>query len=333
MSSKAKKLISIVVPVFNEQHNIGPFYDAVSEVLANLADRYRFEIIFTDNHSTDETFTKLDALAARDERVRVARFSKNFGYQNSILTGYRMARGNAAIQLDCDLQDPPALMGEFLDKWEAGYRVVYGVRRNRTGGAASKFARKTFYRLVNYLAEDELPLDAGDFRLVDAMVLDALRKSNDRNPYLRGMIASYGFSQTGIVYDRETRHSGETKFSFADLIHLSLDGIVSQSMAPLRVATYVGLTVVLLIFLGLLVVLIGHFIFGHTWPPGYASTIVLVMLGISLNALFLGIIGEYLARIYRQTREVPWTIVERTIPAGDALDSGPGSATRRQDID
>jgi len=155
VSSKTKKLISIVVPVFNEQHNIGPFYDAVSEVLANLADRYRFEIIFTDNHSTDETFTKLDALAARDERVRVARFSKNFGYQNSILTGYRMARGNAAIQLDCDLQDPPALMGEFLDKWEAGYRVVYGVRRNRTGGAAGKFARKTFYRLVNYLRSEE----------------------------------------------------------------------------------------------------------------------------------------------------------------------------------
>ena len=309
-----KKLISFIVPVFNEQENIELFLSALDAETKKLADRYDFEILFTDNHSTDDTFRMLSARAVKDKRIRVIRFSRNFGYQRSILTAYANARGAAAIQLDCDLQDPPALIGEFLRLWEEGHAVVYGIRRTRKEGWLLQFARRIFYRLVDALADIDLPHHAGDFRLVDRRILDLLSASLDRNPYLRGMIARYGFKQVGVPYDRERRKRGVSKFSPGEYFSIAFDGIVSQSVVPLRLATYTGLIVALATFVAILVYSLGHAMFGATWPPGFATQTVLILFGISINALFLGIIGEYVARIYQQSVKGPVTIVEQVAP-------------------
>ena len=320
--TERKRLISICVPVFNEESNIEPLYSALLPIMDQLSERYEFELLFTDNHSTDRTFEALEQLAQRDVRVRAIRFSRNFGFQRSIATSYANARGDAAIQIDCDLQDPPALILDFVRKWEEGYKVVYGVRNLRKEGWGMNIVRKTFYRIIDWLSEDELPLDAGDFRLVDRCILDELQKFEDNQPYLRGAIAALGFDQIGIPYNRAERQRGKSKFSFGELIGLALDGILNHSVVPLRIATYLGLTISMITFLGLVGYAIGRLFLEKDWPPGFATTIVLILGSLSLNALFLGIIGEYLGRIYRQVKRRPLTIVERELnPVGTRPDS------------
>ena len=239
----SKPLISLVVPVYNEEDNIQEFYADVRRVIDPLAERYSFEFIFTDNHSTDRTPDLLHDLACSDPRVRAYRFSRNFGYQRSILTAYLKCRGDAAIQLDCDLQDPTDLVVEFLKFWSEGYDVVYGTRKTRMESWKWSIARKVFYWLVDFLSEDRIPLDAGDFRLISRRVIEELRRIDDTQPYLRGTIATLGFKQLGIDYDRGERKHGTTKFSLYDNVKLALDGIVNQSVVPLRVATYIGIGV------------------------------------------------------------------------------------------
>jgi polyisoprenyl-phosphate glycosyltransferase len=319
MAATRKKCISIVVPVFNEEDNVRPLYTAVTEVMSSLSDDYDYELIFTDNHSTDSTYDKLAQMALADKRVRVFRFSRNFGYQRSIITGYLKARGDAAIQLDCDLQDPPHMIPEFVRLWNQGYQVVYGVRRVRKENMWITLLRKIFYRIINILSEDHLPLDAGDFRLIDRCVLNELNNIHDSQPYLRGTIAAMGFSQIGIPYDRAKRVLGESKFSFGDLFGLAIDGILNHSIVPLRIAAYTGLVVSTLTFLAMVIYFIGKFLLGQNWPAGFATTTVLLLLSISLNALFLGIIGEYLGRIYKQVKKRPLTLIESQIIDGEIM--------------
>ena len=311
--TKNKKLISLIIPVFNEEDNIFPLYEAVLPVINDCEDKYNFELVFTDNHSADSTFSKLSELREIDNRVRVFRFSRNFGYQKSILTGYLKARGDALIQLDCDLQDPPDLIPEFLKHWEDGCAVVYGVRRSRTEGAIISFARKIFYRLTDYLSEDELPVDVGDFRLIDKKVVTVLRQVDDAQPYLRGTIAAMGFKQHGIQYDRRGRERGQTNFRFKDLVGLALDGILNHSIVPLRLATFFSIGVTVLTLLAILGYVGGKLLLGFNWPAGFTTLTVIVLAGISVNALFLGIIGEYLGRIYQQVKKHPLVIIEATL--------------------
>jgi glycosyltransferase involved in cell wall biosynthesis len=311
---KPSPLISLVVPAFNEEMNIGPFYGAVCKVTDSLSGRYRFEFVFTDNHSTDRTPEILRELAKTDSRVRAYRFSKNFGYQASIMSGYLMTEGDAAIQLDCDLQDPPELIPVFLKNWEEGHDVVYGIRQERQEGFWITSVRRTFYRLIGALSEDRLPNDAGDFRLVSRRIIEELKRIEDAQPYIRGTIATLGFSQIGIPYTRNRRERGESKFSFLDLLVLALDGILNHSIIPLRIATFVGLTVFCVTLLLMLVYVIGRLFFGQSWPAGFTTLVLLVLAGISLNAMFFGISGEYLGRIYKQVKRRPLTIVEERIP-------------------
>lgn len=312
MAKPKKPLISIVVPVFNEVDNVAIFHQRVSQVAATLT-AYEFEFVFTDNHSTDGTYAALTEIAAKDPRVRVFSFSRNFGFQRSIWTGYTKARGAAAIQLDVDLQDPPELIAEFIAHWESGYKVVYGIRRSRKEGRLITSARKVFYRVVNMLSEDPIPVDAGDFRLVDRMVLDELIAMPDSQPYLRGAIAALGFDQIGIPYDREARERGESKFSLKDLIALSFDAILNHSIIPLRIASYVGMFVASATLIGTIGMFIARWFFGADWPAGFATTTILILFSISLNALFLGIIGEYLGRIYKQVKPSSITVIEKSI--------------------
>jgi dolichol-phosphate mannosyltransferase len=310
---ETKPLISIVVPVYNEEPNILPFHERVVPVLASLAGRFRFEFVFTDNHSTDRTFALLTQLAAQDARVRVFRFSRNFGFQRSILTGYTRCRGDAAIQLDVDLQDPPELIEEFLARWQAGADVVYGIRKQRQEGWAITRARALFYRLVDMLSEEKLPVDAGDFRLISRRVIDLLCAYRDANPYLRGTIATLGFEQVGIEYARAARQRGESKFPFSKLMSLALDGILNHSTVPLRFATYFGLVASLVTILMMAGYAFIRLVLRAEWPAGFTTLAALILLSISINAMLLGIIGEYLGRMYRQVREGPLSIVEAAI--------------------
>jgi dolichol-phosphate mannosyltransferase len=309
-----KKMLSIVIPVFDEDQNIDPMFDALDPILTGLSSRYEFELLFTDNHSTDATFALLQRRAVSDPRIRVLRFSRNFGYQRSIYTGFLNARGAAAIQFDVDLQDPPELIVDFVRQWEQGAEVVYGIRQQRDESRLLEATRRLFYHLINWLADNELPVNAGDFRLIDRRILDLLAQTQHKQPYLRGIIANFGFRQVGIPYKRAARARGYSKFRFGQYIQLAVDGIASQSVVPLRFATYTGLLISLVTLLGIFGYTIGHFVFGAEWPPGFATTTILILVGISLNAMFLGIIGEYLARIYRQSMPGPLTIIEASIP-------------------
>lgn len=308
-----KKLVSIIVPTFQEEENVQALYDALKPVFEACKDRYSFELVFTDNHSQDETWARIIQLSEKDDRVRAFRFSRNFGYQRSILTGYIKARGDAVIQLDCDLQDPPELIIQFLELWEEGHQVVYGVRVSRNESFWLNAFRKLFYRLANLLSEDELPVDAGDFRLVDRKVVAVLKNMEDAQPYLRGAIAAMGFNQVGVPYERASRVRGKSNFTLPHLFGLALDGILNHSVVPLRIATYTGILVSVGTLLALGLYVFAKVVFGAQWPPGFATTTTLILFSLSLNALFLGIIGEYLGRIYRQVKRQPLTVIENSI--------------------
>jgi dolichol-phosphate mannosyltransferase len=255
----------------------------------------------------------LQEVAASDPRVRVFRLSRNFGFQRSILTGYMQCRGDAAIQLDVDLQDPPELIPVFLERWQSGADVVYGVRIERTEGRVITFARGLFYRLIDLLSEDKLQVDAGDFRLISRRIIDLVCAYRDANPYLRGTIATLGFEQVGVAYARNARKFGESKFPFSKLLSLALDGILNHSTVPLRFATYFGLGASLLTVILMLCYAFVRIVLRAEWPAGFTTLAALILLSISINAMLLGIIGEYLGRMYRQIHVAPVSIIESVI--------------------
>jgi dolichol-phosphate mannosyltransferase len=309
----SRPLISVIVPVFNEAQNIVRAYEAIDALFRELAGRYRLELIFSDNHSIDGTFDELVRLAAGDPRVKVLRLARNFGFQKSVLTGYRLASGNAAVQIDCDLQDPPQLIASFLELWEQGHDVVVGIRRNRREPTAIRWGRLIFYRFLTRISDDNLLPDAGDFRLVDRSILNQLKRIHDARPYLRGLISSLAARQTGIVYDRSERQFGRSKFPLRRLVGFAADGIISHSLLPLRLAVWAGFIVCSVTAVGVLYFSLAWLIGGRTWPGGFATTTILLLVAIGLNSIFLGIVGEYVGRIYNEVRVRPVTIVEKAI--------------------
>jgi len=323
-SVRERKLISVIVPVLNEQNNIARAYAEVCRVFEEIG-RYDLEIIFTDNHSADRTPEILADIARVDPRVKVVRFARNFGFQNSVLTGYRLARGDAAFQLDCDLQDPPSSFPDFLALWEKGHDVVVGVRRHRHESRLMQLARKSYYRLVQKFSDDNLVADGGDFRLVDRSILDQLRSIHEAHPYTRGLISSLAKRQIGTPIDRDRRLFDRSKFPLRRLFSLAMDGVLAHSVLPLRLATYFGFIMAGGLFLLACGYTIGRLLAGSDWPSGFATLAVLIAMGASLNAIFLGIIGEYVGRIYSQVRQRPNTVIEYTIN----LDEPPATLQQR----
>ncbi|RFC65680.1 glycosyltransferase [Mesorhizobium denitrificans] len=320
----ARALISIIVPVYNEESNVDRTYAELKRVTDALA-AYRFEFIFTDNNSTDQTFSKLVTIAANDPAVRIARFSRNFGFQRSVLTGYLLCEGEAAIQIDADLQDPPSMFEAFLEKWREGADVVVGVRRHREEHRLMQEGRRAYYRLLRWLDGPHLIADAGDFRLIDRSVIERLRKINEPHMYLRGLISSLSRKQVGVPVDRAARLHGESKFKFRGLLRLAAGGIIAHSSVPLRVAFYIG------IFIAALSVLLSFFYIGlrifapNSSPPGFTTTQLLILFGIGLNSMFLGILGVYVGMIYDHVRERPLTIISDLVNFAES----PASAEAR----
>lgn len=327
----ARDLITISVPVLNEEENIGRLLERL-RALAEKESKYRFEFLFTDNASADRTFEILAEHARQDARIRVLRFSRNFGFQRSILVNYLNAHGVAAVQIDADLQDPPELVSDFLRAWESGYKVVYGIRKRRPENFIKHGLRKGYYRLVTFLSETELPVDAGDFRLIDRIIIDELRKLSEQTPYLRGFIAAMGYPQTGIPYDRAARTSGLSKFKFLQLVELGLDGITSQSTRPLRLITLFGVLTSIFAFLLSMYYLYYFVTAPESLPAGFTTLIIVALSSLGLNAFFVGLIGEYVGRVFNNTRGLPLAVIEHrveplppsaSLPAESAIDSAP----------
>ena len=323
-------LVTISVPVYNEEGNITRLLERLRALAEREAHRYRFEFLFTDNASTDRTFEMLAEEAKADPRVRVLRFSRNFGFQKSILTNFVNARGEAAVQIDADLQDPPELISDFLDLWEQGYKVVYGIRRRRPEGWLLRSSRKFYYRLVTKISDVYVPPDAGDFRLIDTVIIEQLAQLNEQAPYLRGYIANLGFPQQGVVYDRDARTAGRTKFKVTDLIELGIDGITSQSTRPLRLITLFGFFVSILTLVGIVIYGLMFALVSEDLPPGWATLTLLMLISIGLNSLFLGLLGEYIGRVFNNVRGMPISIIERRIDGAGAGADGDGGMAARE---
>jgi dolichol-phosphate mannosyltransferase len=313
---QSRRLISICIPVFNEEENILDLLERLSTVTQELAANYDFEFLFTDDGSTDRSYELLVHEAQRDHRIRVLRLSRNFGLQRNVLVSFLNARGDAALEIDADLQDPPELLGEFLMLWQKGYKVVYGVRARRDEGRIIALLRKLAYRIIGKMSEVPVPVDAGDFRLVDRVIIEHLRTLTDRNPYLRGAIAALGYPQIGVRYERPQRAAGRSKFPLLKLVKLGLDGVTSQSTQPLHYITMIGVGLSLITCL-LALFYMAAWIF-RIGPElrGFTTLVMLQLFAISMNAVFLGIMGEYLGRIFNNVRGHPIAIVEKVVEKG-----------------
>jgi polyisoprenyl-phosphate glycosyltransferase len=329
-----RKLVSVLVPAYNEELTVERAYTTIAGVFDALPD-YEFEIIFTDNHSTDRTFALLRRIAEQDPRVKVIRFSRNYGYQRSVLRAYKAASGDCAVQIDCDLQDPPELIPAMLALWEQGHQVIYGVRKSLQDGPVTAAMRRLFYWFIAKISDDDLPLNAGEFRLVDARILGELRKVDDTAPYVRGLISAMGFSQVPIEYDRRDRVAGTSKFPLMAMLALAVDGVLNHSLLPMRIASLTGLVVGVITLLLTFIYLIGSLLFGQEWPAGFATTTILLLMSIAINAIFMGILGEYVGRIFLQAKQRPDPLIEAALnlegePVPDR--SGHGAAFELQAV-
>jgi len=319
-----KKLISIITPMFNEEENVSHYFKSMKEIANSLSSKYNFEFVVTDNASTDATYKILQRISQEDGRFRIFSLSRNYGYQKSLWTGYCQSKGEASISIDCDLQDPPELFSEFLDEWENGNQIVYGIRESREESFLKSkqitdipYLRDFFYYLLNKISINDMPKNAGDFMLIDKKITKILKKIEDHNIYIRGTIFSLGFNKKGIPYNRKARKFGKTKFKFSSSLKLALDGIVSMSALPLKIASVFGIIVALTTTILSGFFIVSKFFFDINMPAGLTTIIVLILFGISLNALFLGIIGEYIARIYDQRSNRPITIIKKSTEKSD----------------
>src|ERR1700742_3760820 len=297
-------LVSVVAPVYNEDATIHEFYARVCAALDTLP----FELVLVDDGSSDGTPMKLETLAANDPRVRVVYLSRNFGHQTALTAGLDHAAGDAVVMLDADLQDPPEVIATMLDHWRAGCDVVYAVREHRDGESRFKLSTaRWFYRLFDKLAQVELQHNSGDFRLLDRRALDALLSMRERNRFLRGMTVWVGYRQAAVPYRRDSRYAGETKYTLSKMLRFSLDAISSFSHRPLQLATLMGFIVSTLAFIAIPVVIVLR-ILGSSLP-GFSSVMLAVLLLGGIQLIAIGIIGEYVGRIYDEVKGRPLYLV------------------------
>lgn len=307
----AVRSISVVVPVFNEEEIIGLFYDRMKKVLTSL-DGLSWEIIFVDDGSRDTSFAKLSAMAASDPNVKVLKFSRNFGHQIAITAGVDAARGDCVVVIDSDLQDPPEVIPAMVDQWRQGFDVVYGVRSEREGETAVKLMTASmFYRLLGRLTNVQIPANVGDFRLMSRRVVDQLKLLREKDRFVRGLVSWVGFRQTGVTYHRAAREAGVTKYPLGKMIKFAFDGITSFSTAPLKLATWTGYLSALAAVLYLISVFVQRAL-GIT-VEGWATIMVAMLFLGSVQLICLGILGEYLGRVFNEVKPRPMYVVEERL--------------------
>jgi polyisoprenyl-phosphate glycosyltransferase len=306
------KLISIIVPAFNEEDNIQDAYEEIKKFFQGQ-DNYKYEIIFLDNHSTDKSFEIIKKIAKIDKSVKGIRFKRNYGFNKSILTGYQLSNGDAAIQMDCDLQDHPKHFQRFIDLWREGFDVVIGLRKKRPESKIKTQVRFLFYKILNAISDEEVKMHGGDFRLVDKTIILKMKKLYDYNPYVRGMISSLSANEISFEYKREERKKGNSKFNLKNLLSFAIDGIANHSIIPLRIASLFGISILIFTLSFITYYMIGAIFFNLDAPRGFITSTSLQLIDIGVTTVFLGILGEYTARIYTQVKMRPITIIEKQI--------------------
>jgi len=318
-------LLSVVIPCHNEQEVIAATHARLVEILPTTG--MDFEIIYVDDGSRDSTLARLEAIARVDPRAVVVELSRNFGQQAAMSAGLAQARGVAVVIIDADLQDPPEVIGRMVEQWREGYDVAYGLRTERAG--ESRFKRWTaqlFYRLINRLSDVSIPLDVGDFRLLSRRAVDAFNAMPECDRFVRGMVAWVGFRQVAVPYARDKRHAGESKYPLRKMLRFALDGIISFSDAPARFATTVGFVSLAIAALVSLQVFVAYF-FARDTVPGWTSTFLAITFLGGVQSLCIGILGEYIARIYREVKRRPLYLVAATAN----LPAATGSRGRGED--
>jgi dolichol-phosphate mannosyltransferase len=304
----AEPELSVVIPVYNEEENIPVLYDRLLRALEGAA--IDFEIVFVDDGSCDQSIAKLNEITAADKRVTLVELARNFGHQVAITAGLDFARGKAVAVMDADLQDPPEVLPAFVAKWREGHEVVYAIRARRPETWFLRASYAGFYRLLRRVANVEIPLDAGDFCVMDRRVVDLLKSMPERNRFVRGIRSWVGFSQVGLPFERHARHAGASKYTFGRLTLLALDGLFSFSYVPLRIITVLGMSVSFLSMLLAIFFFVKKLVYGLN-PPGYASLIVSIFFLAGIQLITLGVIGEYVGRIFEEAKRRPMYILRR----------------------
>ncbi len=321
-----RPVISVVAPVYNEEPIIDELYRRLAAVLDSTGEPW--ELVMVNDGSYDGSAEKMRALVERDPRVRVVNFARNFGHQNAVTAGLDHARGQAVVIIDADLQDPPEVILQLLEKWREGYQVVYAVRSERKGESwFKKFTAKLFYRLIYRITDVNIPVDTGDFRLMDRQVVDALNSMREHNRFIRGLTSWIGFRQTGVTYVRQERFAGQTKYPLRKMIRFALDAITGFSYFPLQVAIYASLLLALIAILAIPVVALLRLSGSNIQFEGQATTLVVLLLVSSFQMFFFFILGQYVARIYDEVRQRPLYVVA---DVWERQPEGPGATGAEQ---
>jgi len=306
--SRDKEVCSVVIPVFNEEENLELLHRRLSKVLQHSWEDY--EIILVDDGSRDKSLEIMMRLRESNPRVKIISFSRNFGHQMAITAGVDYASGDAVIVMDADLQDPPEVIPQLIEKWREGYDTVYAIRESRKDPILKRAIAFAFYRLFKRISEVDVPVDAGDFRLMSRRVVDILRNMPERNRYIRGLASWVGFSQASISYARDERYRGERKYTLWQLVKLAIDGITSFSHFPLRLVTQLGLVVSLAGFLYAAIIIISGLFFGRV-VPGWTTLMAAVIFLGGVQLIVVGVVGEYIGRIYVEVQQRPLYLIKQ----------------------
>ena len=307
------KKISVIVPMYFEEAVVSECYSRLKEVLINLK-KYEYEIIFVDDGSRDQTLTILEKIALANKNVKIISFSRNFGHQAAVGAGLRYSTGDAVIIIDADLQDPPELIPQMIELWENGNDVIYAKRKSREGETKFKlFTAKMFYRILNDLSDVSIPKDTGDFRLADRKVVDVINSLPEHDKFFRGLFSWVGFKQAPIEYERKERFAGETKYPLNKMIKLAKDGIFSFSTKPLRFVTKLGIISMIISILILIYSLLSFAFDWNNLTAGWTSIMVTITFFAGVQLISLGMIAEYIGRIYEESKNRPSYIINKKI--------------------
>ena len=300
-----KQLISYIFPIYNESPNIDLLYDTMVSTTSKITEKYDIEFIFINDGSSDDSLEKLSAVQVKDPRVVVIDLSRNYGHQMAVTAGLDYSRGDAVIIMDSDMQDPPAVSLELIKSWELGNDVVYAQRRTRKDSVFKKVTADIFYRVIHRIADIHIPRNTGDFRLLDRKVVEELKRYREHNRFLRGMVSHVGYKQVAVQFDRDERHAGKTGYPFKKMVKFAFDGILGFSSAPLKAISRLGYFMAILSIVGVLYALSLRLFFPDLVVEGWTFTVIAIFLVGGIQLIMLGVLGEYIGRIYTEVQNRP----------------------------